>query len=160
MPQIILPAAVPSLSIGGRVFTDVSNLKILGASFDAVTTVNGTFRLPNTTAGYQVPASKKFVVMAIVVKIFESTAAASTIGMRLQYSDNDVGLQTSTALTNAVAVFGSNQASSFGTLANTSLSSQFQEAVYFEVPAAKYLTGINISAKVASALVYGYEVPA
>lgn len=160
MPQIIQPSNIPSVSIGGRVFTDLANLKILGAGFDAATTVNSTFRAPNTSAGYQVPVGKKFVVMAIVVKIYEATATASTIGIRLQYSDNDVGMQTSTALTNAVTTFGATQASSFGSLANTSLGAQFQEAIYFEIPAAKYLTGINISGKASNALIYGYEVAA
>jgi hypothetical protein len=101
MPQtgVAVPQAVKSLTIGGRTFVgdEVDNLLILNGIAAAANAT--TLRKPNVSAGYQVPAGKKYTIYAIDV---QNNHASSTTQVSVGYADNDIGLNSGSALTNPV----------------------------------------------------------
>lgn len=147
------PSAIPTLTVGGQVFTDLSNLIVLNAVVSGVGAGNATFRKSNTSAGYQVPASKTFKVMAIE---FDVLVAASG-GFTLLYADNDVTQEAATAFTNPIYPAGTpNTINRFGTnTASVRLDFPFK----FDIPTGKYpgITNFN-NALQAGIRLYGYEV--
>lgn len=94
--SLIVPR--PTLTIGGRVFTDLDNLVHLGGVTGADT--NATFSKFDTfaTAGYSPPANENFVILAVRV----INLAGTNISISLGYADNDVGHDSGSAFTNAV----------------------------------------------------------
>jgi hypothetical protein len=83
-----------------RRFTDLTNLLILYAHCIGAGGANGTFRLTSGTAGYLVPGGKTLRINAILVR---GTASSSA---KFAQSDNDVTVDSATALTNPVYVSG------------------------------------------------------
>lgn len=141
---------VPSLTVANYVFTDIDNLVTLWASVGGN---NSTLRKTNTTAGYQVPVGKSFKIYAIR---FTSGSAANA-DLYLNYSDNDVGMGTATAPTNAVYVYDSstNRLISQGPATISSGIEVFLGP--FVVPAGKYVT-LKTTAGNGTIQVFGYEV--
>lgn len=88
------PGTIPSLTIGGRVFTDLSNLKILIGSPQGAANSNSNFRRAGLGV-YVVPAGKTFRILAY--KVIIATAGTMYFG----FCDNDVGVASATAPTNA-----------------------------------------------------------
>lgn len=160
MANMFMPPAIPALTIAGRVFTDLQNLIQLRGFAEGTTTVRCSMRKQNASAGYQVPVGKKFVVCGIRCR---STVSASNANLMLllAYSDNDTGVNSSTAFTNAVYLGGSSNLASLGGLSEVKDDEQ-EFTLNFEVPAGKYL-GMQVLASAANSVsvdVFGYEVPA
>ena len=88
---------VPALTVAGRVFTDVSTLKILTGEYSG-TSLRTSFREGTSTTNYSVPVGKTFQILAVRV-----TSVGSGAGQTyLSYADNGVNLVSTTAFTNPV----------------------------------------------------------
>jgi len=150
--SLSLVGVSPSLLVGGELFTDLVNLKKLVAGTGAADT-NSTFRENNGTSGFVVPANFKLVVKAI--RCQAKLAAVST--NVLCYSDNDVGMGTTTAFTNQVTC-GGDADCAFKLPATIGQVIEFG-GLNFEVPAGKYL-GFSDSDASGAALIqaFGYLV--
>lgn len=154
MANAIVPAAMPALSIGGRVFTDLANLKILRTAITNVGgATNGSGRLNTGSAGYQVTAGKTLKVKA--VRCFGQTFTAAGI-FYICYSDNDVGLVSTTAFTNAT--YSGNNTSLAVSLSVNAGGIWYETAYDFDIPAQKY-PGAQLATGTYQAMVefYGYE---
>ena len=138
----------PYIIIGGRKFTDLTNLKTLYGYAAGGASKKCTFRTA-VGDGYQVPVAKKFVVCAV-----EFTGSAANSFCQLGYSDNNVGLDSATAFTNPVYPGGNISA---GALLAATTHTPYQYSFYFEVIASKYLGFTNPSTGDVYARVYGYE---
>lgn len=134
MPSINQVAG-PSLTIGGRVFTDLKNLIRLNCFATGTSTVRSTARLDSASSGYAVPAGKSLRILAARFRNGGGTLAQVAIG----YADNDVGITASTALTNGVFASGS---STVGTTVPAAASVAFaglaEASLNFVVPTGKY----------------------
>lgn len=142
----------PSLTVGGRVFTDLTNLKILKTYNNA--NAIATARAPNNAnAGYTPSGTKAFRVLAFEFQCISNTATAPT----LHYSDNDVGFNSSTALTNPVYEHnaGVNDYAGISDLDQVGVNVRQVMQTNFLVPNGKYV-GV---AGAAGCLgwIYGYE---
>lgn len=91
--------AVPALTVGNRVFTDVSTNLIQLVCYATAAAGQCTFRKQNGTTGYTPSGSKDFYILA--AREVVDVAGASGF-CRLSYSDNDKGVKTATAPTNPV----------------------------------------------------------
>lgn len=150
MANAIIPAAIPTLTIGGRVFTDLKNLKTLIGYCSGAGGTNTNFR---TAAGavYSVPASKSFKVCAI--KFMTATAGTYYIA----YCDNDVGLASSTAPTNATYPVNSSVNLLSTPVAATNIAIEFPFDM--TIPTGKYIFGSGGGGSYVGTIhVYGYEV--
>lgn len=147
---------VDYMSVGGVVFTDLTNLISLSSGFSTSSNKNAALR-KNSSSGYQVTAGKTYTIRAVQANVYVAEATAS---VRLLYADNDVGLPGTTAFTNPIY---------YGTYAGT--STQYvtncidatttgvrERAIIFGVAAQKYacidFTG---STGVGQFATYGYE---
>jgi hypothetical protein len=150
---------VPSLTIGGRVFTDLTNLKILQGVANGTTNVRCSLREAGASAGYQVPVGKTFKVLAVVFQVGASAAGTSN-SVAFAYSDNDVGVAASTAFTNPVYIGGNLDNGAYMPLTALSNLTKTEFSVNFDIPAGKYLgiQALSTGAVVVRATVYGYEV--
>lgn len=141
-----------TLTVGGRVFTDLDNLKVLYGNVGQ-TSGAATLREPNSSSGYVVPALKTFKILAI-----EVIYGANVSGVLVAYGDTDVGMASTSYPTNVVYTGGDQvNFSVIGSAANT----MAQASVSFNVPAGKYPCSGTIGAAgsaIASIKVYGYEV--
>lgn len=88
---------IPTLTIGGRVFTDLSTLIELTGYCN--TNANASLRLYSGSAGYQVTTGKTLTIGACKLS---AATSSSNVTFNLGYADNDVGLDSSTAFTSAV----------------------------------------------------------
>ncbi len=141
---------LPSLTIGGRVFTDLTNIiMLIGSSKTGA--LNCTGRKAGATSGYQVTAGKTLTISAIKMQSETTTAW----GCYFNYSDNDVGYSTSTALTNGVVL--APLSSSFALEAPATVGGIGNFEVSIAVIAAKYLTSIQIGTGTGDWIAYGYE---
>lgn len=158
MAAVSFPPAIPSLTVAGRVFTDVENLIHVRGFAVGTTNVRCSLRKITGTAGYQVPVGKKFVVRAVRCVSTVSATSADFMFL-LVYSDNDVGVSSSTAFTNPIYAGGSSNIASLGSLSE--IKDDVQEFVTgFEVPAGKYV-GMQVLATAANYVavdLFGYEV--
>lgn len=157
MPAIINTAQVPSLTIGGRVLTDLANLKCLVGYAS-----NGkqcTFRSSDVvdTTAYQVPTGKTFKIVAMRVHCNLAAAVGSSMGA-IFYCDNDLGQDSLTAATNVKYRGG---ASTLGQLIHgfNSITNVLESTFKYDVPADKYVSFVNVTAGATLFIeVYGYEV--
>lgn len=140
----------PSLTIGGRTFTDLTNLKILCANISGASQKFTTFRR-SATSGYQVTAGKTLTIYAWQAWNLGSTALSLYLG----YGDTDVGLTGGSIPTNGV-YWNGDQSASATTLA--AIGNTTAGAIYFTVPAAKYAFLSNaVNSITGSCCIYGYE---
>lgn len=155
MASIQTPSAVPSITVGGRVFTDTSNLIVL-YGFGGGSSPNFSARKQGSSAGYQVPVGKVFKAQAVVVMPDSGTRNTLLLG----YSDNDVGVGTATAFTNGVGIAGGALTSNSGSLiSGFSGGLPIGVATDFQVPATKFLSGqVGTTGLNATVIIYGYEV--
>lgn len=153
---------IPTLTVGGRVFTDLDNLITLVAQEGAsATSQNCTFRKVGVTGGYVVPALTTFKLIAIKIVSVTATAGANANGnLDILYADNDVGFGTNTAFTNPVYLGGdSSSVVRFQSLIATGQSSEF--VINFDIPAGKYpaIAGqFAVTGQEDMVIAYGYEV--
>jgi len=146
---------IDTLTVGGRTFTDLTNLIIL---YGLVSTAgrHTTLRLPNASSGYQVTSGKTFKIEAI----FASTSSASAGPVMPFYGDTDVGLDSASAPTNPVYIGGNNNPQAIALAGNTSgnlVLSNPIPGMNFSVPAGKYPC-VYAGATSSLVAVYGYEV--
>ncbi len=143
----------PTITVGGRVFTDLANLKILACSATGATLIRCTMALTTApTAGYAVTTAKTLRIRA--VKFRDDTPASPSTAI-FYVSDNDVGqVGVATALTN-----GAVRSQTFPLLDLTAQLDQGNEfSTNFTIAAAKYLSvQLSAVAKTVYVLAYGYE---
>lgn len=152
MPGIISGSLIPNISIGGRLITDVANLKCLALRVSGSGSGNSTFRLANFTAtsGYAVPANKVFKpkLMRFLGRVISDQAAS------LCYNDNDLGDGGNSVPTNPKYFAGSSNIY-VGTLALPWEMAFYDDA---SVPAGKYISIIATSVTVVGAFhLFGTE---
>lgn len=156
MANLIMPPAIPTLTVGGQVFTDLKNLKVLVGGFAGAANGNCTFRLPSGNSGYTPSGSNKFRFLAIQI-VAISVAPGSFA--QICYSDNDVGFVTNTAFTNQINPGADVRGGFFCSSSSVSTSTfSYEIAVNFLVPNGKY-PGIsnNASAFNCAIRAFGYE---
>lgn len=154
--NIVVPSAIPTLTVGGRVFTDLQNLIIL--SGHANNTRNGTLRKPNGSAGYQITAGKTYQIHA--AKFWSSVLSTVNASVFLAQGDTDLGLDSASAITNPVYPFGQSTTTTgiFTTTNNTGIVVSEQD-FRFNVAAGKYVNIANSGGgQLMSLMTYGYEV--
>lgn len=146
-----LPASpLPSISVGNRVFTDVTNLIIL-YGYCAGTNNHATFRTLNGTAGYTPSGSKTYVAQAI--KFSSGGTAALQFG--IGYASNDVGFASATAFTSGVYMGGA-ASTMFNSVSG--VGSNGEAPISFTVLNAKYpFLDCSLSNGTAGVFLYGYE---
>ena len=156
-----MPPAIPTLTVGGRVFTDLENLKVLSAYCDcSAGTRYSTLRLHSASAGYQVPVGRTFKVFAIAAVPLLGVAASRYVYP--SYGDNDVGLTSAAAPTNQVFPYGS-QASAVILPSNaspTAANPRLEMSIRQDIPAGKYPAILGTAGLEFTVYVFGYEVPA
>lgn len=143
--------AVPSLTVGGRVFTDLANLITLECFHTSGGSANSTFRVPGGAAGYQVPAGKTLRLWAASMMC----NAASSGSPALLYSDNDVGQQTATAYTNPSYKAGADAVPFL--YSEGALTSPVERGMNWTIPTGKYV-GMKVTGNTNTIqmTVYGY----
>lgn len=155
--NLIMPPGIPSLEIGGRVFTDLQNLIQLVASV-GTTAANGnaSARLANGVAGYQVPVGKILTLQAF--RAAGNITAGAAIGLfALGYSDNDAGQQSNNALTNAVYIAGTNTGPSIPPASAAAVVTSMECPLPdFQVPAGKYISLVNQNNAYYNVYLFGY----
>ena len=120
---------VDTITIAGTTYVDLVNLIFIGG---LVTAGNGaSLRKGNGTAGYQVTAGKTLTLTSVQCTL--TTAGTAT----LAYSDNDIGQNSATALTNPVYYFAQTVQFNMTSTGNT------EQSIYFPVAATKYVTPVS-----------------
>lgn len=152
MPSPAAFQPIDTLTVGGRVFTNISGLLQLYANIVASTGTNSTFRKPGAASGYQVPASKTFTVAAVRVI---NNSVAGLIATTLLYGDADVGMAGTTAFTNATYIAGASAASQFFGGSNAAVNFVQETSTNFAVPTTKYPSITSTSA--CEVQIFGYE---
>ena len=147
---------IPTLTVGGRVFTDLTNLIILYGMSTTSTHNWSTLRKQNGSSGYTVTSGKTLTINAVTCITPNSTAPA----VSLLYGTSDVGLDSGSAPTGAVYLAGG---SSTNTIyisqcasSGSSLSQISSGSVDFQVPAGKYPCGY-MNTQGCSMSTLGYE---
>lgn len=147
---------IPTLTIGGRLFTDLTTIIPLYTHVTSGGNRFGTFRKmgAGTGAGYQVTAGKTMIVYAS--QMANDAAALETASYA--QTDADVGLDSATALTNPV-YFGSESTTFRAVLGSTTSAagSVVNLALSGKVAATKYCTANGANVSNASHLAWAYE---
>lgn len=153
----LIPSTRETLTIGGRVFVDLVNLKILGTRADGGQ--YGTFRAMNGTSGYQVGASTTLTIHA--VRMQPRDGGQTTHGV-VFYADNDVGLNSASAPTVSVYPCGDSSfvylKSVLGTAGGAAGTLDESQAMNFnfQVPSNKY-PQFTCTGSSSLVIAYGYE---
>ena len=148
----VLPPTA-SITVGGRVFTDVKNLITLGCNIAGAASGNCTMRKPAGTAGYTPSGSNKFHVFA-----YRAISVVAAGYIYISYADNDVGMASGTAFTNNVYQYGDPSAAIFS--ASVNVGDIEEGSVDFVVPNGKYTELSNGSGTFSGTVYYfGYEEP-
>lgn len=151
--QIGTLGTIDTITVGGRVFTDLTTLIYLEA-YTATTARYTTYRKNNTSAGYQVTTGKTLSIYAI--RVMTDSAAGSSAGSVLSYGDTDVGLNSAAAPTNVVYQFGDSTARIFLTTTGQTSGVFYESPTLFTVPATKYAAQLAVGND-CLALAFGYE---
>lgn len=143
---------IPSLTVGGRVFTDLTNLIILSASTGGSANNVSTLRKFGASSGYQVTTGKTLTIYAIKVISQSSTGEALNFG----YGDTDVGIRAGTTNpTNAVFAIGDSSNMLISGLSQVGGVTEL--AINLAVPSLKYVFAKAGDTGVSGFLAYGYE---
>jgi len=151
---------VPTLNIGGRIFTDTANLIYL---VSRVTTANNcVFRQYDGTAGYTPSGATSFVAYSMRYYAADITPLTATGYSSIGYNDVDFGYDVATAPTTPIYPTGGSNGFIFqgpATLGN--VNTAFVDINFkFTTPNGKYLFlfGNGASAGTRYYQVFGYEV--
>lgn len=148
MANIIQPSNIPSLTIGGRVFTDLANLIVLFGYSNSAATSRSSLRRVNTSVGYTPSGTKAFQAVAVRIQ----TLVVATSGLALGYADTDIGLGVNTAHV-------SPQYLNVLPPLNGAVGIDFQMPCEILVPNGKYFASDSQGTVwVGNIIVYGYEV--
>jgi hypothetical protein len=147
---------IPTLTVGGRVYTDLTTLKIV-VGMTKSGGVNGTFRVPKATSGYQVTTGKTLTVSSARMLMFVGSGPYNSTILQ---SDNDVGSATSTAFTNPSYYNGDSSNTTLfsagtGITGITGLTEV--GGIDFAVASQKYLSVLGTTGGQAMHWAYGYE---
>lgn len=149
---------IPNLVVGGRVFTDLTNLIVL-AAYVTTASNRATFRKINTSAGYAVTAGKTLTIYAAKATAASSLSTTSAVTTAtFAYSDNDVGLDTATAFTNPVYEIGDvnfHTINAYPAAGNMNINEV--GGLNFQVLQNKFPGFVNAGAGQLYIYVYGYE---
>jgi hypothetical protein len=148
---------IPTLTVGGRVLTDLTNLITLYAPI----TTSGhytTARQAAASAGYTPSGSKAFKVAAMVPV---PNGGASSTNFGILYGNTDVGFDSASAPTSPIYPGGfSTAVQRWGQASSASSGSYVNNfvipSVDFVVPNGKYLAVVADNSS-CNAMVYGYE---
>lgn len=140
-----------TLSIGGRVFTDLANLIYLYASAEA--NQYGTMRTQAGPAGYAVTSGKTLIIYAVRINILIADPASK---IYIGYGDDDVGLSTPTAPT--TPKFLANVGQQASVILTTPAVGLTETVLNFNVPATKYPFIVTAGSVSIQTLALGYEV--
>lgn len=145
------PVGGPSLTVGGRVFTDTSNLITL-FGYVNTTNVRTTLRKMGASSGYTPSGSKSFKLQAVRVIC---AASFQALGFFAQ-TDNDVTINSNTPFTNPIYASGNALWTMFYTPPN--LGAVEEITTDFTVANGKFLSmdsgNVNVSETIYA---YGYE---
>lgn len=143
-------APTKNLVVGGRTFTDLTNLIVLSAS-DAAAGGNtfSTLRAAGATSGYAVTALK-----TLTIEVYGGNAEGGIPSPVIGYGDTDVGQGSAAAPTNPVYLSGTNNKHTY---VNSAASSPVYLNVRFPVPAGKYPFVKVFGASSFGMIAYGYE---
>ena len=141
-----------TMTVGGAVFTDLDNLKVLYMHINGSGAGKTGARLTTASAGYQVPTGQKLVLRALSAQC--NVAGVFSLG----YCDNDLGLASNTSPTNPFYIANNDYSlQMFVAATGTYTKTEF----YMEIPASKYVFAFNnAGALVAGIFLYGYLKPA
>lgn len=144
---------IPTLTVGGRVFTDLTTLKVLHASVSTDTRAS-TFRAEGATAGYPVTTAKTLTIAAINIY----NISGNNGKWRFGYADNDVGFDSATALTNPIHMAASTD-TGFNVPGNsaTTWANNGYVNPLFPIPATKYFFVVLSTTSTSQVVAYGYE---
>ena len=92
MDVVGVSGSKPVLQVGGRLFTDLTNMIVLNCA--ANSTKTSTARLPGGTSGYAVPAGKTLRILAMQL------SGSIDYGCSVGYGDTDVGINSASVPTN------------------------------------------------------------
>lgn len=142
---------IDTLTIGGRVYTDLTNLIILHGAV-SISGNPTTFRKANGTAGYQ--AVNTLTISSVVFHCV--TASAGVVG-NLGYTDTDYGINNGGGVTGAFKYIADSatlpQIPFDSTTGNTTITSN----INFTVATTKYLFFVPGSSINTIVLAYGYD---
>ncbi len=148
---------IPTLTVGGRVFTDLTTLIILKAHVSGNT--RSTMRKSSGSTGYQVTAGKTYTVHALQAMAATTlSATGASVSFTLAQVDADIGLDVATAFTNPVYSAGAvaeidlciNPGPGSGTIVQS-------PCAFFPVAATKYLGVLSASTYLNQLFSFGYE---
>lgn len=144
----------PSLTVGGRVFTDLTNLLTFACWATGTGSTFGPCVKTGGTAGYQVTSGKTLTIYAVLC----SPDATGSVGFNLLYADTVVANGGSnSAPTNPIYFGGGGQTQGNFEMQSGAVGVQSSFAPNFQAPSTKYLSVYNNGAGNAHCLAYGYE---
>ena len=144
---------IPTITVGSRVFTDLTNLIILYGY--AGTNTACTPRKWDGSSGYTPSGATKYVCHAVKCTSFSVTPARSQFGS----ASSDVGMDSGSLPSSPVYVAGSSAVQELASgVSGSTGASPYETALYFEVPNTKYAFCNGTSGIDRSYLLYGYEV--
>lgn len=130
-----------------------------------------TFRKAGTTSGYATTTGKQFYVSHITITIGDNLG--SNYGVAFGYADNDVGMDTTTARTNPVALRGDPEQTSVSSLGGTAFdglggllvgsegATSTSDSIWKGAPSQKYLymkcIGTSIPGSGVCVILSGFE---
>lgn len=159
--------ASESITIGPRVITDFTNLKVLyGITSTGGQYTNFTESGDTTAASYQVPNGKVFRVVAVDLIGSQATTNFVFESVTIGYTDTATGLNNVTEGTNPKYLIGSGGGAGIGILGHTSIhqttgSIGLSHVGYaidnFSIPATKYAAAKSSASTGSNIVLYGYE---
>jgi hypothetical protein len=164
MSTIILPVSgnggpvtvAPFLTVGGRVFSDLTNLIVLYAQVgDGKFSVFGA---QGAGGGRAVTTGKTFTLSAFRV-YYSVAAAANVFTASIGYCDTDIGLNSNGPIVNSVNLYG-DTADNSGQILGSVLpeNNVIDVPTLFTIPAGKFIYVVNsISGQSLNIMLFGYE---
>ncbi len=144
---------IDTLTIGGRVFTDLTTILCLYTK--GTSTNRCTFRLygSQSGAGYVVTGGKTLRIYAYYLQ----SPSASVVSALIAQTDNDIGLGAATAFSNPI-YFGTESSTTADPIQIPAATTQSQAASPLgKVLAGKYLSLDNNGGGTSLVTAYGYE---
>lgn len=147
----------PYLTVGNRIFTDLTNLKIVSSfAIGAAGADNNSPRLYNGTSGYTPSGSKAFRILAAKFRNYD--VSATYTAFYLGYCDNDLGINSAVTATNIVYLNGDQDSSTIMS-GNIPITTDIELNLNFLIPNTKYICirGGGVTGNRTRILLYGYE---
>jgi hypothetical protein len=150
-----------NLTIGGMQLTDVytpPTTATLKQLFTFTSNTYGCFREPQNASGYQVPVSKKFLPIMLVVS--SDAVTGGGYALQMYYMTTDTGLDSATAPTSPFYVFSNTAGGANAGLIFIQQGMNYLPLQGVEMPATKYIGIQNGANSNIAVQLWGYEVDA